>query len=766
MDDYSPWGSAEHSPSQPLPDSLPSLDSVLGTAPPVPESSSGGGWQEEEGGWSTPAEYQPQPGGFSSGMEETTEDLDTPQHSSHQQPHAAWPTSNSPPRASFDSYRASTPPAPPGFESPVGSSSAEYQPEPSSHPTPSSPTRLKTTTKPHPPAQSAGDDGWGTHGAEPLPPLGSLSLSSANHTPSRDDDDWRPTEIDDIPPPMPTLGDLFPSAKTRRVDDDEGWGGGNEVTSWSSGHVERDPAESARASAHDDSWPADAIEEAVAVRVSEEKERDSWAPEAEVPEPAQHEEADEEEQHTAEESTAKPASATSSTLPSLFKLPPTLFPGFRKGLKDAAQVSSDAVKGGQQALAAATTTRPSNPNARSSIQGVSEWEANSSLAVPVPVTAPEQAQEEGSEAREGKGGSWWSRAATPPVGRHSADDPRQGGTAASTSGSPVQPDGQAGKLRSFLGRLTRTASGSQDGSEDVEWAPRNLDEVRPPKPREEYVVEEVEDPLDDFFAGSRPRQVARPPARPEPLYDDGYGGLMDKFDRAPAVRKAPLKVTTTTRAPARSLDPFDPFADDDEAQAGAPAIAPIVSPTSSAPSMPRAFSPPIMPSSRPIKFPMAAPPAAAQPKPFAQVASFGRAVPAAHSPLVNSPPVTAPVSDDFDDFFNTATKTAPAPQPIRANVPPVARTSAPPPPLAPSVRPPQPVQPTQQTQPTGKGFGMLLPPPPPLSAGVRSVTPPVLLGGNPVPAVVAGQKPKLPAPAAPKKTGGPLDLDDLSFFES
>lgn len=504
---------------------------------------------------------------------------------------------------------------------------------------------------------------------------------------------------------------------------------------------------------------------------------------------------------------------------------PSLFSKLRLGLSKTAQKSAEAAQAAEQALAAARSTRPSNPNAMSSIQGLSDWEAHSAL--PPPPSAPEAEQEaaEPKHAQPEAQGGWWKRRATGSA-RSSSEigrDPSQGGTTASGSrtASPANADGPPGKLRSMLGRFGRTASDGQDGEDDLppEWQPRNLDEARRPKQREEYVVE---DDLDDFFGGSAPAdpnagRQAQPQARP---YDDGFGGLMGSFSAAPAARKVPVAVKPRV---ATLLDPFDPFADED--QIGSPALAPVAAPfrTLSGSTIPRMTSPPIQVTSRPIT-PLAPPPASASGPVHAlpsQVASFARPPPSLASPTVAPLAQPAPATDAFDDFFASATKTA-APRTGGATVPdlaapsaaarapapalaaplvprpfitppispprrspmgpatvtsvpvphrraplgavrapleaPAAQIPAPPPPSASPVGfvPPPP----RPSQPLGKGFGFLPPPPPP-GTGVRSMTPPVGAGaGKPAGAVQPAAKPQ------PKKSGGPLDLDDLSFFES
>lgn len=464
----------------------------------------------------------------------------------------------------------------------------------------------------------------------------------------------------------------------------------------------------------------------------------------------------------------------------------------------------------------------------SSIQGLSDWEAHSTL--PPPPSAPEAEQEAAEPHAPRPGapeaqGSWWKRRAGA-SSRTSGEVGREGSQGGSRAGSPANGEGQASKAKSILGRFGRT----QDEDDlPPEWQPRNLDEARPAaKKHEEYVVE---DELDDFFGGQAPRRaparaearVAQPQARP---YDDGFGGLMGAFGAAPKPRRVEVKAKPRVKT---AIDPFDPFADEEE-QVGSPALAPVAAPlrTASGSSIPRIMSPPLQPVSRPITplAPPPPPPAIAAPP---QVASFAKSPTLVTSHIAAPTAGAAPSADSFDDFFNSVTKppalrTANIPPPVSAPLggpfrsaapalsaplvprafvtPPISpprrsplapatatttATSGPhrraplgavrapvvPPPSAPLLAPPPPSvspvgfvpPPPPPSQPLGKGFGCLPPPPPPPPSGgvgVRSATPPVLGGGA---AVGAG------VPAAPaakvqvKKSGGPLDLEDLSFFE-
>lgn len=475
----------------------------------------------------------------------------------------------------------------------------------------------------------------------------------------------------------------------------------------------------------------------------------------------------------------------------------------------------------------------------SSIQGLSDWEAHSTL--PPPPSAPEHEQEaaEPAEARPAapeQQGSWWRRRSVAPApgsgSARSSGETKREGAGVERGASPANAEG--GKLGSILGRFRRGAS-EQEGEDELppEWQPKNLDEVKPPltttkqKQHEEYVVE---DELDDFFAGSAPsrprgqqQKVAQPQARP---YDDGFSGLMGTFSAAPAPRKVPVPVKPKVRT--AKLDPFDPFADEDD-QLASPALAPVAAPLRSASgsSVPRMISPPLQPVSRPITPLAPPPPPPPAPAPILgpppQPANLTKPPPPIISPV--APPASGPAApaDAFDDFFKSVTKpppprsaavaaldgvparapgAAPAPAlsaplvprpfitppispPRRSPLAPATATTSSGPqrraPLgavrapelmaqtAPAIAPPPPSRspvgfvppPPPPSQPLGKGFGFLPPPPPP-GGVVRSGTPPVaaVAGGVQGGAVPAVAKP------APKKSGGPLDLEDLSFFES
>ena len=116
--------------------------------------------------------------------------------------------------------------------------------------------------------------------------MSSLALDSGSGSRFDRDEDWAPKEIEDeLPPAMPTINDLFSSARvTNRVDEEEGWGGANEVPAWNARREEEPSAESGRPDNDDRGWPADAIEEAKARTPEPEPESEPESAESEAPE--------------------------------------------------------------------------------------------------------------------------------------------------------------------------------------------------------------------------------------------------------------------------------------------------------------------------------------------------------------------------------------------------------------------------------------------------------------------------------------------------
>ncbi|GAA5980686.1 hypothetical protein JCM10908_001736 [Rhodotorula pacifica] len=694
------------------------------------------------------------------------------------------------------------------------------------------------TYRPPPDAESASptpeeteDRGWG--GASPdLPPISSLRLASP---PSPIVDEraagWTPEESDDFdveppPPPLPTVEEVFASAKPRResVELKKAAEGGGDAWGSSQGWEERMRAEA----------------EARALERGDEPEPEKKEGEGAGADPAPT--------HTSEEA-PRAAGGLSSILGK-----------FRKGAEDTAAKSTEVAK--DVAGAASRTAGQLAQTASDAVSQAQQSQANNSEAK-APATKsswfgrkPKQAEEPAPIA---------APAPKKPV-ESQEDDPytlgveevETGGSGRATAEEPPQ----ATAIGRFFSRLKRAPSSNPDDDSDKAVSPRASAEIagsiRPddldvlangglgPTARTStsgYQEDEFDpQPSRTGLFGSRSRASAAqvPMAPPE----DDFGGLIGALASAPT---RPVQRSSGSKA----FDPFDPLSD----SFGAVPAIPALNKTKSAPPT-RAVST-SGPMHRPA-VPLSPPPRSASARPAAQtsphrappaVASFR---PHASTSSGNSSPATAAQQqdDDFDNFFNAATAqpngstrtgsqapgsfgNQPAPrsaQPVSTLLPSVAagasagrpRPAAPAPrmtispparnstaspassigsasgrattPILPLPPPPPPSQPIAGSQ---RGLNILAPPPPPPSSGVlsSSSTSPAL--PSPTLAAPASTKPRLPppltataisrstSPLVPSPTlsqgskpltpsatqqrtpsSGPLSMDDLSFFEA
>ncbi|GAA5882943.1 hypothetical protein JCM3774_001840 [Rhodotorula dairenensis] len=677
-------------------------------------------------------------------------------------------------------------------------------------------------TEPVPERGESDDRGWG--GASPdLPPISSLRLASpASPVADERAAGWSPEEVDEFdveppPPPLPTVDEVFASAKPRResVELKKAAEGGGDAWGSSQGWEERMRAEA----------------EARAKERGDEPE----------PEKAEGEKAAEDTAPTRSSAETPRAGGGLSSI--LGK--------FRKGAEDTAARSTEVAKD-----VAGAASRTAGQLAQS--------------AADVAAQAQQAHAHGGGDAKPAAAKSSWFGRKTKPAEEQAAaaaettstaskpiepkeDDPytlgveevEMGGSGRATAEEPAQPTA----IGRFFSRLKRAPSSNPDDDVDKASSPRASSEtpgsIRPDEldilahgrlgssqtpATTGYGADDFDpQPVRSGLFGSRSKASSAqvPMAPPE----DDFGGLIGALSAAPTrpVRRA---------AGPKPFDPFDPLSDNFGA---VPAI-PALNKPKSAPAT-RAGS--VVRPSRPVA-PLSPPPRPASAQPATQTSIYRAPKAVASFPLQASSS-TAPRNarlpseqdDEFDDFFDAATaSSAPsadfqvragsathpsapasvstasplfpaaggtsaakprvAPPPPRMTISPPARHSTASPassigsasgrattPILPLPPPPPPSQPIAGS---ARGGGILVPPPPPFGNSSSALPSPTL--------ATPASKPKLPppltasmssAPLAPSPTlsqsskpstpltpsnaqrpptSGPLSLDDLSFFEA
>ncbi|BGP28807.1 hypothetical protein JCM10296v2_000543 [Rhodotorula toruloides] len=611
------------------------------------------------------------------------------------------------------------------------------------------------------------DDGGGWGGASPdLPPIASLRVASPSPEPAERDSGWGVETEDahpsEIPPPLPTVDEVFASTKRRR-----------------------ESVELAKqAEAGEDAWgSSQGWEERMRIEAeAREKERLAELAAAGIEPPPETDNVDVSSQDGAEHP-ERPAANGGIT---------SIFRSFRKGAEDAAAKSTEAVKDasdsaarGVAAIGRAASTRSSQDERRGE--------------------SPARTSEERAAGK-----SRWSRSgakkdeAKKPEPKEE-DDPNTIGVEEvqqGESGRVESPEPQQGAIGRFLSRLKRSTSAPKEGTSDARQtpSPRNSSEQQPPAFRADdfdalangeigrvtLQVRRKEDeeeatPRGGLF-GLRSKSAAAVPSAPP---EDDFGGLIGALADAPT-RPAARSGTSKT------FDPFDPLGDSFGALPAPSA------PHRSTHAAATPLQPPPRQSANPSSRPTVQPPT--HNRRTSSIASFPASPTLASASSANEP------EDSFDDFFNSVVAStskpasppavkvvAPTPrqnkpasallssaptQPIRASstksppprmtISPPVRTSTASPasasgasrattPIMPLAPPPPPSQPLASTR------GHVLSPPP--AATQRVGTPLQAAPLAPSPASSAGAK--SPSPAPPQRsTSGPLSLDDLSFFEN
>ncbi|ORY75013.1 hypothetical protein BCR35DRAFT_353711 [Leucosporidium creatinivorum] len=817
----SPWASADDDFPLPLP--LPRPPSPLpsfGSTSPVGTS---GGWGDD-GGWGTAVDdYSTTSAtGFGAsaaagGLEETTEDLDVVEPTPTSPVGAyggGWGGANSPPSHSIN-LQPKSPPLEPV-------SAAETSPRPPSPPgfapsPPLSPVARPTSPPPasppaeEPPAEAEDDGkGWGGYGSPELPPIATLKVEPESPTETRSkgwgDDEWQPPEI---PAPLPSFGDAFGGPKP--VDDDEdkeeGWGGGQAVPNWSLPGQEG----AAKEGEGEEGWEGEAsqglrrgksipaalvdglkVESRQFAQATWPVSQESWG------QGGFQEQADGGSLLTSlmEPPNLPPPSPTSSNppitndtpLPSLFKLTPTLFPKFQSGLSQTAARSAETLKGTSSTAYRNARFGQRSASGRTSIEGEGQTGsihgAKGHAGDEFDIDAPGAAKSTKS--------SWWGASG----GQTKKDDDGSVGipdpAQIEQERNAESPDPAPSALGRLIGRFKRPTNNPvtqapsrpslEQQPEPEEWNPRDLDALDAPVSKIAQAKQEeatMDDALSDFFGDTR-ASSGRLPTKP-PVEE--FGGLMGAFSDAP--RKVSKPVVKSKKA----LDPFDPFADDDEegsvVAAAAPAMVPkvITSPTRS--STPRVASPlsrPLTPQSPHRAVREAAPTVASFPSPLAAPQARGVST-IATNPLGDSG------DDSFDAFFSSVASSTAKPSsapplvspPIVPTVAPTApRTSvAQPPPRISTLSPPPRASTISPPASSSSPLSALAPPPPPsqpLNRGGFNIAPPPsapssLLNQRPLaytpspPPVVAAAA--APRPPPPKPSGsGALSKEDWAFFEA
>ncbi|BGP52886.1 hypothetical protein JCM8202_003968 [Rhodotorula sphaerocarpa] len=652
-------------------------------------------------------------------------------------------------------------------------------------------------------AASPHDDGeergWG--GASPdLPPISSLRLAGS---PSPDDDGraagWTPEAAENFdedipPPPLPTVEEVFASAKPRR-DSAEAAGGGDAWGS-SQGWEERMRAEA----------------EARAQERGDEPEEDTSTQ-------AQEQEASDGPARTSSDAPAAPSGLSS------------ILGKFRKGAEDGAAKSTEIVKGATSAasqtagqLAQATSDTLAQSQGEGQAPAKSSWFGRRSKPAEPQAPPPQKKSEEEEDPR-----------------TLGVEEVETGGSGRASAEEPVQPSA----IGRFFSRLKRGPASNPDEGGEKTPSPRTSgdmpSEIRPDDldalatGRISSARSPASAPLDDdfdpaptrsgFFASRGKASAAQVPMGPP---EDDFGGLIGALAAAPSPSSGGGRPT--------AFDPLDPLSDSYGAVPSIPALnkpksAPSTRPTSMArPSRPAA---PASPARRvqptPTQLATSSPP-----RTSATIASFPARVPSV--PAI-SPAASRTGDDSFDAFFDSVaastTSSRPASQP-KPSVPPIPSNVRSPSPLLPTassgaskprapapaprmtISPPPRASTASPASSIGSGGArattpiMPLPPPPPpsqpVAGGARSLnilgpSPPASASPPAFPssAAASGAPPRIPtplgavsAPLAPSpvlapapasggskplspaagavpqrpKSSGPLSMDDLSFFET
>lgn len=675
------------------------------------------------------------------------------------------------------------------------------------------------------------DRGWG--GASPdLPPISSLRLASPP-SPTADENaaGWSPEENDDFdteppPPPLPTVEEVFASAKPRResVELKKAAEGGGDAWGSSQGWEERMRAEA----------------EARAQERGNEPE-----PEKVEGEASGAADADAAPTRSSAEG-SRPAGGLSSILGR-----------FRKGAEDTATKSTEVAKdvadaasrtAGQLAQSASDAVAQAHDGDAKPAAAKSSWFGRKAKPADEPTPAPKKPVETKEEDLYTLG----------------VEEVEMGGSGRASAEEPAQPSA----IGRFFSRLKRAPSSNpDDDGSDKATSPRASAEIGAGSIRPDdldvlangglgasrtsaSVYHEDDDfrppPARSGLFGSRSKaSVAQVPQAPP---EDDFGGLIGALSAAPT--RPPVRQGSGSKA----FDPFDPFSDSFGA---VPAIPALNKPKSAPPT--RAASTARAAAGRPVA-PLSPPPRPASarlasqispPRASTAVSSFRPQMSAASS--VNAAaPRTAPQQsdDDFDDFFNAVTAPSastaavtqqrPAPQvaprlaptmasaarpsssssaagtaakarvaapALRMTISPPARHSTASPassigsatsarpttPILPLPPPPPPSQPIAGN--SARGLNILAPPPPGAGGGGSS---PSSALPSPTSLSAPASKPSLPAPLplprgmsssplAPSPTlpqggksltpsatpnaqrapsSGPLSMDDLSFFEA
>ncbi|KAK4698290.1 hypothetical protein P7C70_g7990, partial [Phenoliferia sp. Uapishka_3] len=494
-----------------------------------------------------------------------------------------------------------------------------------------------------------------------------------------------------------------------------------------------------------------------------------------------------------------PQITNDTPLPSLFRLTPELYPAFKDGIASTAVRTAETLRGTSSAAYRNARfgrgTAALWNGAASTSANAGRWDIDSSLSRSERGHAGDEFDIDGPDglvAKDITKSSWWGpNDAKPAVSstnmpksllvRKSQDEVAGPASPTSRTASPATHEVPSAIGR-FFGRFRTSSpqsaphSRSSSNEEGAEWS-GDVSQLERPTRRVAETRSEDGARLDAQLGGLFGDAPAVPQIRPTAQSD--FGGLMGGLDSAPVA-------ASNVRRTAKSLDPFDPFGDDEDNDAGIPALDP--SP------MPRVTSPPINLSS----WSTAAVPIQSE----------------ATNPTRSFPSLAAPQSvapgkgeDSFDAFFSSfspnptsstpishqaVTRPGSATTSVRSVVSPPPRTSTlPPPSRVSTISPPSnstlPRQIQSSTNPltrTGTSSPALFAPPPPpiqpVSRGGFNIAPPPPSNSSiasshristlilpPAVKISVASPPVVPRPPPPKTVGsGPLSFDDLSFFEN
>ncbi|KPV78509.1 uncharacterized protein RHOBADRAFT_50968 [Rhodotorula graminis WP1] len=814
MDEPSPWGASA---SDDLPTFAPRPPSPRRStySPPLAASSSfsASTWQDDgDGGWGGAVDdYVPGAfggghtsgaGGFTSSNRDDDDGVALP----HSNGGAGGWQPDSPELPKFTTITSSAPAA--DVASP--SSPAGFRSSPPLSPTaldlPSFPRdSLDASTARADDRGSEPDDsggGWG--GAEPdLPPVGALRIAAPDSPAADDsrDDGWGPAQEgpdpEDEEPPLPSLGDLFPSAAvSRRQSVELAQKGEQGEDAWGSsqGWEERMRLE---AEAREKQRIAEA--KAAGIEPEEERKPDTTTTDGK---PADDKPADGDQP------------AAKSGLASIFRFRKTAEDTATRAVESAKETSANVAR--SAAALANAAARPSSEQEGARASGDAERPTARSWLSRVAAGKEDPGKEDDpnslgvDEVQQGESGRTTSPEPQPAsvfgriFGRKKApasEEPqRSTSTSARNSGEQHErqaaPDLRVQDLDALgdSGLVARLQAQAHVKKSMYEYDEDDEDDQPPP----------ASQPSSFFGSSTRGSSTSRVPSAPP---EDDFGGLLGAFSVAPSTSSVKAKASSS------AFDPFDPLSDSFGAL---PVPKPAVSsrPVAS-PSFTRSPPPPTAPSSSRSAL---SPSLSSRPHPAAQVASFGsppRAVAAAPQPRASSP------QDDFDAFFDSVAVStgnkvaapagsaarvqqqpaivAPAPASrLAASQGPRARVISPPPrltvsppvrmstaspmsassgrttPIMPLAPPPPPSQPLALTRLVGIDA-------PPAATGASvaqqkrtpspaAVAPPLAPAPALSPALAASAKARTPSPQpqpqVQRASSGPLSLDDLSFFES